>query len=285
MDKMPVALCQMRVGEDKSINLDTAQKMVAKAAEKGARLIVLPEIFNSPYEAARFSQYSEPIPGPSSQLLQGLACQYQVTLVGGSIIERDPQGKLFNTCLVYAPDGSMVGKYRKIHLFDVNIPGKIRFQESATLSPGHNLTLFSVQGWQVAVLICYDIRFPELLRLAVLAGADAIVVPAAFNLTTGPLHWDLLMRSRAVDSQAYVMACSPALNQAASYKAWGHSMLVDPRGTVLSQAGQEEVIVQGELYPQAVERVRSEFPLLIQRRTDLYDTVARQEAVIIRKEF
>ncbi len=283
MKPMRVALCQMRVGTDKGRNLHTARNMVRQAAEQQAQMIILPEIFNAPYEAARFEQYAEAIPGPSSEALQDMAREYQAVLVGGSIIERDREGRLFNTCLVFGANGVLLAQHRKVHLFDINIPGKLRFQESQTLSAGNNITLFEVNGWKAAVLICYDIRFPEMLRLATLAGADLLIVPAAFNLTTGPLHWELLMRSRAMDSQAYVIACSPARDESASYQAWGHSMLVDPWGRIIAQADQGEEIIMGDLKPGEVARVRAEIPVLAQRRSDLYDTIARKPGLIIER--
>lgn len=280
LERLRVALCQMKVGCDKDQNLYSARKMVEQAAQREARLIVLPEVFNAPYETSLFREHGEHVPGVSSQALQEMAREFQAFIVGGSIIERDDQGRCYNTCLVYEPNGELLAKHRKVHLFDIHIPGKIRVQESLSLSPGQNLTLFHIMGWRAAVMICYDIRFPEMVRLAVLAGADMLIVPAAFNLTTGPLHWDLLMRSRAMDSQAYVMACSPALNEAAAYKAWGHSMLVDPWGTVIAQAGQGEEIIIGDLDAEVVQQVRAELPVLSQRRTDLYDTVPRRQGLI-----
>ncbi len=280
MKTIRVALCQMKVTADKKLNLQTARNFAEQAVQSGAELIILPEIFNAPYQAALFEQYAEPIPGPSSLALADIARECQTAIVGGSIIEREAQGRLFNTSLVFDKNGVLLAKHRKVHLFDVNIPGKISFQESRTLSPGQNVTLFNLYGFKAAVLICYDIRFPEMARLAVLAGADLLIVPAAFNLTTGPLHWDLLMRSRAVDSQAYVLACSPARDEEASYQAWGHSVIVDPWGQIMAQADRDEEIIFGYLDPEAVRQVRTELPVLRQRRTDLYEIVAKDAGVV-----
>ncbi|MGI6468933.1 MAG: carbon-nitrogen hydrolase family protein [Syntrophomonadaceae bacterium] len=280
MKKLPVALCQMKVTADKDLNLQTARNFVEKAVQSHARLVVLPEIFNAPYEARLFEQYAEPVPGPSSIALQSMARDFKVAIVGGSIIEKDETGRLYNTSLVFDHNGRLLARHRKVHLFDVCIPGRIVFQESRVLSSGQNIALFKLNGFTAALLICYDIRFPEIARLAVLHGADLLIVPAAFNLTTGPLHWDLLMRSRAVDNQAYVLACSPARNHQASYQAWGHSAIVDPWGKIIAQAGPGEEIIHGLLDPGVVQEVRTALPVLKQLRTDLYETAAKHAGVI-----
>jgi len=270
----------MKVTADKNLNLQTARNFVEKAIRSQAQLVVLPEVFNAPYQASLFQQYAEPIPGPSSIVLQNMARDYKVTIVGGSIIEKDEKGRFYNTSLVFDHNGTLLAKHRKVHLFDVYIPGKIVFQESQILSPGQNITVFNLNGFKAALLICYDIRFPEMARLAVLQGADLLIVPAAFNLTTGPMHWDLLMRSRAVDNQCYVLACSPARNHDASYQAWGHSLIVDPWGKIIVQADQDEEMIYGLLDPGVVQQVRTELPVLSQLRIDLYQTVAKHPGVI-----
>lgn len=270
MGTVQVALCQMKVEADKERNLMKARAMVQRAAEYQVDLVILPEVFNAPYAVSLFEQYAEPVPGPSSIALADMAREYRVSIIGGSLIERDADGRLYNCSLAFDKEGTLLARHRKVHLFDVNIAGQISFKESQTLSAGQNLTLFELNGWKAALLICYDIRFPEMARLAALAGADLLVIPAAFNLTTGPLHWDLLMRSRAVDNQVYVLACSPARNDEAPYQAWGHSMVVDPWGRVLAQADHREQIIIGALDPAVVQQVRRELPLLNQRRTDLY---------------
>jgi omega-amidase len=149
--------------------------------------------------------------------------------------------------------------------------GRITFRESDFLSPGHNITLIEYHGIKIGILICYDIRFPELSRALALAGADLIIVPAAFNHASGPLFWELVLRSRAVDQQLFVAAVSPAPNPQASYQAWGHSLVVDPWGRIIAQAGQEEGILWAELDFSLNEQIRREIPFYKHRRRDLYE--------------
>lgn len=269
MRGIQLAICQMNVGPDKEDNLSRAGALVKEAAGSGADLVMLPEVFNAPYHASQFSAYAEDIPGPTSLHLAFLARSNKTAIVGGTIIEREGN-RLYNTCLVYDNRGSLIAKHRKVHLFDIDIPGKISFRESLTLAPGNHLSSFTLGPWRFALAVCYDIRFPEMSRIAVLEGAHGLLVPAAFNLTTGPMHWELLMRARAMDNQMYVAAASPARNETASYQAWGHSMVVDPWGQVIKSAGTGQEIIYADLTLDKVEEVREEIPVLRQRRTDLY---------------
>lgn len=273
-DMLRLAIGQMNVGLDKDRNLERASLMVDEAASQGAQMVVLPEIFNSPYIARRFPEYAESYPGKSTDLLSELAHRHRLTLVGGSIPERDSDGALYNTSFIFGPDGALIGRHRKIHLFDVDIPGKMTFQESATLSPGNELQILTRGDLRFAVMICYDVRFPELARQAALQGVHLLVIPAAFSRTTGSLHWDLLMRCRAVDNQVFIAAASPAYNPCASYQTWGHSMVVDPWGKVLAQAGDEEELLLVDLDLSVIDEVRAQIPVLKQRRTDLYELVS-----------
>ena len=270
-ENLKVALCQMRVESNKLDNLNRAREMVCKAAQRGARMIVLPEIFNGPYHLEKMAENAEISSGPTTSLLSELAHNNKIILVGGSIPEKDTDGKLYNTSYVFDQEGELIGKHRKMHLFDIDIPGQISFKESQVLSAGNSLQIIRHQDLVFAVLICYDIRFPELARLAALGGAQLLIVPAAFNTTTGPAHWDLLMRNRAVDNQLFVMACSPARNVESSYQTWGHSMVVDPWGKVMSAGDIGEEIIEAELDFSIVDKVRRELPLLQHRRTDIYE--------------
>ena len=270
LEKLKLAICQMQVSDCKPDNLHKAGEMIAKAASSGAQMVVLPEMFNAPYQTDRLADYAESYPGLSTNFLSDLARQNKVLLVGGSIPEKDVQGRVYNCSYIFDEQGSMIGKHRKMHLFDIDIPGQIYFKESEVFTAGDKLQLISYHGLVAAVIICYDIRFPELARQAALEGAQMLIIPAAFNHTTGPAHWELLMRTRAIDNQIFVVAASPAFNPAASYHAWGHSMVVDPWGTVISEGGSGEETIYAEIDLDLIAKVRQQLPLLKHRRTDIY---------------
>ncbi|KAF8197363.1 carbon-nitrogen hydrolase [Pholiota molesta] len=259
--------------------------MILKAAQgqgasKKPDIIVLPECFNSPYGHTHFPVYAEKIgyvPGEpeSVQMLSSVAKEIRTWLIGGSIPERDAQDdKLYNTCTVYNPDGDLVAIHRKVHLFDIDIPGKIKFKESETLTGGTTLNSFDTGFAKIGLGICYDIRFPEMAMIAARQGCHMLIYPSAFNLTTGPLHWELLQRSRAVDNQVFVSMCSPARDLSAGYHAWGHSMVVDPMARVVSEAGEGEEIIYADIDPAVLESTRGGIPVTVQRRFDVYRDVA-----------
>lgn len=269
---LQVALVQLRVGIDRAKNLENAAKLVKEAATQGAKLIALPECFNSPYGTKFFSQYAEPVPsGPSCDMLSKIAKENQIYLVGGTIPELE-SSKYYNTCTVWDPEGKLIAKFRKIHLFDIDIPGGITFKESDILSAGTDLATFKVDNISIGVGICYDLRFEELARLYRLKGCDLLIYPGAFNMTTGPMHWEVLQRGRALDNQVFVMAISPARNEQ-GYIAWGHSQITDPWGKVLKQAEHGEEIIYSALDFSECDKVRSQIPIGKQRRTDIYNTV------------
>ncbi|XP_026801421.2 omega-amidase NIT2 [Pangasianodon hypophthalmus] len=269
MSKFRLAVVQLHVTKLKADNLSRAQKLVKEAAGQGAKVVVLPECFNSPYGTGYFAEYAEKIPGETTQVLAKVAKECGIYLVGGSIPEED-EGKLFNTCSVFGPDGKLLLKHRKIHLFDIDIPGKIRFQESETLSPGSSLSMFETSYCKVGVGICYDMRFAELAQIYAKEGCQLLVYPGAFNMTTGPAHWELLQRARAVDNQVYVATASPARDESASYVAWGHSSVVNPWGEVITKAQCEESIVYADIDLQYLADVRQQIPITTQRRNDIY---------------
>jgi len=181
--------------------------------------------------------------------------------------------------LTFNPQGTLIGVHRKIHLFDIDIPGKITFKESSTVSPGYTPTLVNLPPYgTIGVQICYDIRFPELTATYARKGAFAVITPAAFNLTTGPLHWELLTRARANDNQLYMAICSPARTgpEVGGYKAWGESMIVDPMGRVLRKAdGGDEGIEYAELKPEEIVSARAGIPVSLQRRWDVYPDMSK----------
>ena len=246
---------------------------------------MLPECFNSPYGCQYFPSYAEtllPSPpskeqSPSFHVLSDLAKETKAYLLGGSIPEYVPESqKYYNTSLLFNPEGSLLTTHRKVHLFDIDIPGKITFRESDVLSPGNKVTLVDIPPYgKIGIAICYDIRFPELATIAARKGCFLLLYPGAFNLTTGPLHWSLQARARAMDNQLYVALCSPARDMDATYHAYGHSMAVDPNAQVLVEAAEGEETMYAELKETAIEETRKGIPLITQRRFDVYPDVSK----------
>ncbi|KAL8743488.1 MAG: hypothetical protein Q9190_004171 [Brigantiaea leucoxantha] len=277
---LKLALVQLATGTDKTANLSRARSRVIEASQNGASLVVLPECFNSPYGCQYFPSYAETLlPSPPSKEqsptfheLSALAKETKTYLLGGSIPEYEAETrKYYNTSLMFDTQGDLIATHRKIHLFDIDIPGKITFKESEVLSPGNKITLVDIPDLgKIALAICYDVRFPELATIAASKGCFLLLYPGAFNLTTGPLHWSLQARARAMDNQVYVGLCSPARDMDASYNAWGHSMIVDPNATVLCEAAEGEEIVYADLDGSKIEETRKGIPLREQRRFDVY---------------
>ena len=271
---MRVALIQTAVTADREGNLRTAAQKLRQAAEQGADMAVLPEMFCCPYENRCFQPYGEEAGGPAQEMLSRTAAETGMYVVGGSIPEL-ADGKVYNTSFVYGPDGAQLARHRKVHLFDIDVKGGQRFKESDTLSPGNAITTFETRFGTMGLCICFDLRFEELARCMCLRGAKVIFVPAAFNMTTGPAHWELLFRQRAVDNQCFTVGVSPARDEAGSYVAYGNSLAVDPWGTVLCRAGAEETTLYADLDLERLEAVRAQLPILSARRTDLYEVRER----------
>lgn len=285
--KFKLALCQMPVTANKETNINTARDFLRRAKAAKASLAILPECFNCPYDTSCFSEYAERMPEPGTKdegstassptvaMLQDAAKEMGLYIVGGSIPEVDSEQRLYNSSLSFAPDGTILAKHRKAHLFDINVPGRIKFTESEVLSAGNRPTTFNAKGLgtTIGVSICYDVRFPEMAAvMSTGLGAQLIVIPGAFNMTTGPAHWELLLRARALDNQVFVAACSPARNEDGDgYKAWGHSLLVDPWGTIIASADEKPDIVTSEVDMSRLLDIRASIPLRKQKRPDVYD--------------
>ena len=265
-----IALCQMATFMDKEDNKAKAKKLVEKAAANGAQVVVLPEMWNTPYSNNYFRPFAEPQDGPTVRFLSDLAKNNDVYLIGGSISELD-DGKVYNTSYSFDRQGNIIGKHRKVHLFDIDVEGGIRFMESDTLTAGDKTTVIETEYGKIGVAICYDVRFPELSRNMALAGAKLIVLPAAFNMTTGPAHWDLTMRARALDNQVYFAACSPARDEDGVYVAYGNSCIASPWGEFVAHAEEKETIIYGDIDFDYVDSIRQQLPLLRHRKKDLYN--------------
>lgn len=264
-----IGLCQMMGSVDKEESREKAKAMIGEAAEKGAQVVALPEMWNCPYSNDYFRPYAEPEDGPSVQFLSDTAKANDIYLIGGSISELDGD-KVYNTSYSFDRSGAVIGKHRKAHLFDVDVKGGIRFMESDTLTAGDRATVIDTEYCKIGVAICYDVRFPEMSRRMALEGAKLIVLPAAFNLTTGPAHWDLTMRARALDNQVYFAAVSPARDMDGVYQAYGSSCITTPWGEFLTKADEKECIVYGDIDLEYVDSIRQQLPLLKHRREEIY---------------
>lgn len=264
-----IGLCQMKGSFDKKESMETAEKFIREAAAGGAQVVSLPEMWNCPYSNDYFREYSEPADGPTVKFMSQLAAELGIYLIGGSIPEIEDD-KVYNTSFSFDKEGNIIGRHRKVHLFDIDVKGGIRFMESDTLTAGEDLTVIDTEFGKIGVAICYDVRFPEWHRKMALEGAKLIVLPAAFNMTTGPAHWDLTMRARALDNQVYFAANSPARDENGPYVAYGNSCISDPWGKFIAHADEKECILYGDIDFDHADDVRQQLPLLKHRREELY---------------
>jgi predicted amidohydrolase len=263
--KYRLALCQIKGSMDKAAAYAAAGAAAERAAELGADVVCLPEMWNCPYSSRYFREFAEGDEGDSVRFMSGLARGMGAVLIGGSIPELDGD-RVYNTSYIFSEDGAIIGKHRKIHLFDVDIAGGFRFMESETLSPGDGMTVVDSSFGRIGVAICYDVRFPGLFSAMADAGAELIALPAAFSMATGPAHWDLLMAARALDSQTYFAACSPARDLSAPYHAYGHSCVISPWGEFCAKADHREAVVCADIDREYLAEVRAQLPLRKQRR-------------------
>lgn len=264
-----IALCQMLVESEKQANLKKAEHMIREAHRGGAKVIALPEMFNCPYSSALFHSYAEEENGATVQKMSELAKELGIYLVSGTIPEK-AGSLIYNTCFVFDQEGRVIGKHRKIHLFDIAIKGGVQFRESEVLGRGNEITVVETEYCKIGIAICYDMRFPELIRLMTLKGAKLIIVPGAFNMTTGPAHWELTMKARALDNQVYFAAVSPARDMDAAYHAYGHSGVVNPWGAFSGQIDEKEGLVFADIDLAYLKEIRQQLPLLAHRREDVY---------------
>lgn len=273
---LKIALVQLSVGPDKTKNVAAAVNEIHKAKEKGAHLVALPECFNSPYGTKYFNEYAEEVPsGATSRALSKAAAEAGVCVVGGTVPERCGD-KLYNTCTVWDDCGKLLAQHRKMHLFDIDIPNKITFKESEVLSAGDEITTFDYYGVKIGIGICYDLRFPEMAHVMSKQGCSLLIYPGAFNMTTGPKHWELLARARANDEQLWLALVSPARDAGAGYVAWGHSMVVDPWAKVVEHLGEEPGMLVADVDLNLVEEVRSQIPIRSQKRSDIYEVIQKK---------
>ena len=267
---------QIKVLSSKEQTLNYIEAYLKKFLHLQPDIVTLPEMFNCPYNNKSFPLYAEFEGDITYKFCQNLAKKYNIYLSAGSIPEKDAQNHLFNTAYVFDNNGNCIAKHRKMHLFDIDVKNSQHFKESDTLSAGNNITVFDTKWGKMGLCICYDFRFPELARLMVDLGAKIILVPAAFNMTTGPLHWELLFQSRAVDNQVFTIGTAPARNLNASYHSYGHSIIVSPWGKILNQADFEETALFTTINLNEINLVREQIPLLRHRRLDIYELTQKK---------
>jgi predicted amidohydrolase len=262
-----IAAVQMTSGADRSQNLEAAARLLRKAADRGAEFIGLPENFSWMGPEADRAAHAEGLDGPTFSWVAAMARELGVTVLGGSILEEGaPGGRLFNTSALVGPDGARLGVYRKMHLFDVEVGDGQHYRESAAVAPGTDVVVADSPAGKVGLSVCYDLRFPELYRKHVEAGAVLLTVPAAFTVATGKDHWEVLLRARAIENQAYVIAPAQQGRHPKDRLTWGHAMVIDPWGLVTARCSEGEGVAVAELDLALLERIRRSLPALQHRR-------------------
>ena len=268
---MKIALIQIGARAEKTDSLALATKYIAEAAQNGADFAVLPEMFNCPYQTANFPIYAEPEGGMCWQAMSDAAREHHIYLVAGSMPEKDEAGHVYNTAYAFDREGKQIGKHRKMHLFDIAVKGGQTFRESDTLTAGNQVTTFDTEFGRCGLEICYDIRFPELTRAMAKRGAEVILCPAQFNMTTGPRHWELSVRARAMDNELFFVGASAARYNGFDYECWGHSTVADPFGMVRAACDETEQILYCNIDLNEVDSVREQLPTFLHLREDVYN--------------
>jgi len=268
---MRVAAVQLNSNGDKARNLSAAERLVRAAAGDGAELVALPEKWNLLASGREMAAAAEPLDGPSLAAARSWARELGIHLLAGSVAERDEAGgeKAFNTSVLIGPEGADLAAYRKIHMFDVEAGG-VTYRESEHERAGEEIVSARLDGVELGLTVCYDLRFPELYRILAVRGARLIAVPSAFTAATGRDHWQVLLRARAIENQAFLIAPNQVGAAPPHYSSYGRSAIVDPWGVVLATAPDEECFVAAELELVAQERTREKLPSLANRRPRAY---------------
>jgi predicted amidohydrolase len=265
--KYIAAAVQMLASDDKAANLNEAEHWLRCAAANGARLVVLPEVFIWRGNKKLEHEFAEAIPGPTAERLAALARELKIYLLGGSILEAIPaSSKCYNTSLLFDPAGNLCAAYRKVHLFDVDLANGVSLRESESRAHGSDVVVADTELGTLGLSVCYDLRFPELYRGLADKGAQVIFVPSAFTAFTGQAHWETLLRARAIENQAYIIAADQFGKPPKSFECHGHSMIVDPWGTIVAELADGPGVVSAEIDFDQLAKVRAELPALQHRR-------------------
>ncbi|MEV6488292.1 carbon-nitrogen hydrolase family protein [Actinoplanes sp. NPDC051633] len=266
---MRVSVCQLNARDDRDHNLRVARELLSRAADDGAEFAMLPEYVDYLGRSAGMPK-PEPLDGEFASFFAEAAREFGIWVHAGSFHERGPDDeRTYNTSLVFNPAGERIAAYRKIHLYDVEIPGRVSYQESRSVAAGEDVVVADVAGVPVGLSICYDLRFPELYRRLADDGARVVAVPAAFMMHTGRDHWEVLLRARAIENQCYVVAAGQIGDHEPDRTCFGRSMVIDPWGTVVAQAPDVVGVVTTEIDLERVEKIRTEVPSLANRRLQL----------------
>jgi predicted amidohydrolase len=268
---LTVGVVQTNSQDDKQANIAEALAGIDRAARMGARFVSLPETWSYLGPGKGSHAAAERVPGDLTRILADKARERSIYLHAGSILEKvSEHDKLYNTTVVFDPSGDIVARYRKMHLFDVDIAGEKAFRESDEIEPGEEIVTFDLDGIRVGLAICYDVRFPELFRILALSGAEIIMLPAAFTLMTGKDHWEPLIRARAIENTVFMIAAAQVGSHPPGRMCFGRSMVVDPWGVVLAQAGDIPTVITATLELDEISRVRRQIPSLKNRTPDRY---------------
>jgi predicted amidohydrolase len=261
--KFRVAAIQMLASDDKAANVNEAVRWIRKAASDGAQLVALPEVFMWRGEKNNEREAAEPLPGPTSEAMASLARELEIHILAGSILEAIPEShKVYNTSLLFDPRGQLIARYRKIHLFDVDLANGVCARESETRAYGDTAVVAPTELCPMGLTICYDLRFPELYRTLAKQRAQLIFVPSAFTSYTGQAHWETLLRARAIENQVYVIAPDQFGKNPKSFETHGHSMIIDPWGKILATLADGPGVIIGEIDLDYLMKVRAELPAL-----------------------
>lgn len=279
--KITVAAIQLNSCENKEKNLKIACGLIDRATELGARIAVLPEMFNCYTTMAAMVKCAENINGATVNALVKKAKKNKLNIICGSICEKPaPNNRAYNASVALSSDGKVLQIYRKTHLFDVDIAGqscaerseRVTFKESQGIAAGDKIVTVEIEGFVAGIAICYDLRFPELFRVLALRGAQVIFIPCAFTAATGSVHWEALLKTRAIENQVYIVAANQFGSHPNGLKSYGRSMIIDPYGRVLAEAGTDgETVITSTLDMSLLKNIRKEMPLLQHRRNDLYE--------------
>src|SRR5688500_8152250 len=263
-DTLRVGLVQINTQDDKDANLRRAEELVDAAVARGARFVVMPEYVSFLGPKEQHEAIAEPIPGPTTERFAAKAREHGIFLLGGSIHEQsDTPGMYYNTSVMFDPAGEIIATYRKIHLFDIDLTGNVTANESSTILPGNDIVTADVDGHTVGLSICYDLRYPELYRQLALEGVEILLVPAAFTTFTGKDHWHVLLRARAIENKTSVLAPGQfGAHGENNSQCYGHSVIIDPWGTVIAESSDSEGVVVADLDFAYLQKIRKQLPSL-----------------------